>query len=151
MVLRLRTVALVVATLAIGIVCGGNLFTKTQPRSVIALHPCTDCLSPKELAGLLASVGIQRLPGFVPFVAVETEKTVAIRIPTRSGVHYVLFPKRDLKDLRDLSEVNTPYLEDIYRVARYLIERDHLSSYSFKTNGPGYQSVRYLHFHLEAK
>jgi hypothetical protein len=148
---RARAILLAVVSLAIGVVIGGNLFAKTQPRSLIALHPCTNCLSPKELAGLLASVGIQQLPGFVPFAAVETEKTVAIRLPTGARVHYVLFPKRDLKDIGDFSEDSAPYLVDIYRVARTLIEREHLTTYIFITNGPGYQSVRYLHFHLQGK
>lgn len=148
---RGRAILLATVSLAAGVVIGGHLFAKTQPRSLIALSPCTDCLSPRELAGLLASVGIQQLPGFVPFAAVETDQTVAIRLPTGLRVHYVLFPKKDLRDIGDFSEASAPYLVDVYRVARYLIERDHLRAYNFVTNGPGYQSVRYLHFHLEGK
>jgi hypothetical protein len=140
-----------IASLGLGIVIGGNLFSRSQPRSVIALTRCVDCLSPKELAGLLASAGIQNTPGLIPLVTVETDKTIAVKLPTRRGVHYVIFPKRDLKDVGDFSEANAPYLIDAYRVVRHLIERDSLSNYSLITNGPGYQSVRYLHFHLQSQ
>lgn len=148
---RLRSVVLTAVSLAIGIVIGGNVFTRTQPRSLIALHPCTNCLSPQEFAGLLASVGIQQLPGLVPLKALETDKTIAIRVPARTGVHYVLFPKRDFKDIGEFSAASAPYVVDLFTVARVLIERDHLTSYELRTNGPGFQSVRYLHFHIEGK
>ena len=148
---RRRTLVLMIVSLALGIVIGGNLFSRTQPRSVIALTRCVDCLSVQELAGLLASVGIQTAPGLIPLVAVETDRTVAVKLPTRAGFHYVIFPKRDLKDVGDFSEANAPYLVDAYRVVRHLIERDSLRNYSLTTNGPGYQSVRYLHFHLEGR
>ena len=140
-----------VASLGLGIVIGGNLFSRSQPRSVIALTRCADCLSAKELAGLLASVGIQKTPGLIPLVAVETDRTIAVKLPKRSGTHYVIFPKRDLKDVGDFSEANAAYLIDAYGVIRHLIEKDSLSNYSLVTNGPGYQSVRYLHFHLESQ
>ena len=80
-------------------------------------------------------------------MVVETEWTVAIRLPG-STLHYVIVPKKDLKDLRDIAEPNFVYLNDAYLVARHLIEKDGLSSYRFYTNGPGRQNVTYLHFHL---
>lgn|SRR5262245_1846635 len=145
---RSRVVWVALFFLALGVVIGGNLFSKSQPRSFIALTRCDSCLSAADLAGLLASVGIQKFPGKIPFAEIETNKTVAIRLPASREVHYVIIPKKDLKNVADLSEANAAYLVDAYLVARRLIERDRLSEYRFYTNGPGIQNVTYLHFHL---
>jgi len=142
-----RIAFLALAPLVLGIVIGGNLFSRSQPRSVIALRSCDGCLRAADLAGLLVSVGLQKAPGLVPNVALETDKTVAIRLPG-SGTHYVIFPKKDLKDLRDISEANAAYLLDAYLVARQLVERNGWSAYRLYTNGPGRQNATYLHFHL---
>jgi Scavenger mRNA decapping enzyme C-term binding len=143
-------VVVAVLSLAAGVVLGGNLFARTQPRSVIALTRCTHCWRLSDLAGLMASVGIQQAPGLMPLVAFETEKTIAIKVPSRR-IHYVLFPKRDIRNLGEVTEANAPYLVDACLVARHLIEKDKLEKYQFTTNGPGYQDVTYLHFHLEAR
>ena len=145
---RSRILLLVAASVGFGIVVGGNLFSRTQPRSFIALKRCENCLSVADLAGLLGSVAIQKFPGFVPAKVVETDKTVAIRLPPDPGLHYVIIPKKDLKDVGDISEADAAYLVDAYQVARHLIEKHRLSAYRFYTNGPGLQNVTYLHFHL---
>lgn len=144
---RPRTWLVVLVSVLIGVIIGGNLFSRSQPRSVIALRHCDGCLRLADLLGLVGSAGIQWAPGWIPNVAIETDKTVAIRLPGRS-LHYVILPKKDLKDLRDISEPNFPYLTDAYLVARQLIEKERLSSYRLYTNGPGRQNVTYLHFHL---
>lgn len=144
---RSRVAVVALLSVAVGVVIGGNLFSRSRPRSVIALTRCENCLSPSDLAGLLGSVGIQRFPGLVPFVVVETERTVALKYPT-GRLHYVLIPKRDLKDLGEVSANDAASLADVYLVARHLIEKDHLTRYRFYTNGPGYQAVTYWHFHL---
>jgi hypothetical protein len=149
--MKARGVVLVaVLSMAAGVVVGGNIFARTQPRSVIALAHCDHCWRPSDLAGLMASVGIQRAPGLMPLVAFETDKTIAIKLPSRR-IHYVLFPKRDIKNIGEFSEENAPYLVDAFLVARHLIEQDKLEKYQFTTNGPAYQDVTYLHFHLEAR
>ena len=71
-----------------------------------------------------------------------------MKLPSSRGVHYVIIPKKDLKDVADLSETDAPYLTDAYLVARRLIERDRLRNYRLYTNGPGIQDATYLHFHL---
>jgi hypothetical protein len=147
---RTRVLALMTASALAGVVIGGWLFARTQPRSILAIRPCTDCLSPSDLAGLLASAGIQRTPGLIPFVALETDKTIAVKLPLSGGhVHYVIFPKQDMKDIADISPDDEAYLMDALFVARRLIERDGLKRYRLYTNGPRLQSVGYLHFHLE--
>lgn len=135
--------------LVAGILAGGYLFARSQPRFLLSVNHCQHCLSAKELGGLLMSAGIQRLPGLVPDVIFETDKTVVIRNPlVRSGHDYVILPKTDIRDIGELSAKDTPYLIDAYSVARQLIETEKLSNYRFYTNGPGFQDITYLHFHL---
>lgn len=148
---RSRVVLVAMASLVVGIIAGGNLFSRSQPRSIISLRRCERCLRPADLAGLLASVAIQKVPGAMPFVVVETDRTIALQLPRSAGFHFVIVPKKDLKDIGDISEANAAYLTDAYLVARHLIEKHHLIRYSLATNGPGYQSVTYLHFHLTSE
>ena len=109
-------------------------------------------MAPKDLAGLLASAGIQKLPGMIPFTVFETPKTIVIRNPIpESKVDYVIFPKRDIKSIGEISEEDAPFLMDAYLAARHMIEKEKLSHYRIFTNGPGFQDVTYLHFHLIGK
>ena len=148
--MKARGVVIVaLVSLAAGVVVGGNIFARTQPRSVIALTRCDHCWRPSDLAGLLVSVGIQQTPGLMPLVAFETDKTIAIRVPSRH-IHFVIFPKRDIKNVGEIGEDDAPYLMDAVLVARHLIEQHKLAKYKFISNGPGFQDVTYLHFHLEA-
>jgi len=138
--------------LALGLVSGGVLFSQSQPRSVLAIHHCQQCLNVHELAGLLASVGIQKFPGLLPSVVFDTDHTLAVQVPsTKQGAHYVIIPKKDIKNIGEISAEDAPYLLDIFAVAQYLIKDKALSSYRIITNGPDFQDVTYLHFHLLAK
>jgi len=141
-----------VGSLLIGIVIGGYLFSQTQPRSFLSLKKCDNCLSPSDLGGLIASIGIQKFPGMLPSVVFETDKTIVIRHPSpKTRIHYVIIPKRDIKNVGDISEENAPYFIDAFAVTQKLIQDEKLSRYRFYSNGPGYQTVTYLHFHLIAK
>jgi hypothetical protein len=138
--------------LLVGIVIGGYLFNESQPRSFLSLNRCQNCLSPEDLAGLLASVGIQKLPGLIPLVVLETDKTIVIKNPLpEARVDYIIIPKKDIKNIGQISEEDAPYLLDAYVVARDIIEKEKLSKYRIYTNGPGFQDVTYLHFHLISK
>lgn len=135
--------------LSIGIVIGGYLFAKSQPRSFLSFDQSGARLSKKELAGLIASAGIQQLPGFIPSVVLETDKTIVISSPLlEARIDYVIFPKKDIKNIGEISKGDSEYLLDAYLAARHLIEEKKLSNYRFYTNGPGYQKIAYLHFHL---
>jgi hypothetical protein len=135
--------------LTIGIVIGGYLFTKTQPRPFLSFANGKVHLSKKELAGLLASAGIQQIPGFIPLVVFETDKTIAISSPLpEARIDYVIFPKRDIKNIGEITKDDSEYLLDAYLAARHIIEEKKLSRYRFYTNGPGFQKIAYLHFHL---
>ena len=101
---KLKNIFISLFFVAVGIVIGGYLFSHSQPRSLLALNRCDNCLSTKDLTGLLVSVGIQKLPGIVPFVEFETNKTVAIKLPSKKAhAHYIIIPKKDIKDIGELS------------------------------------------------
>ncbi len=145
------TIFLILISIGIGIVTGGYLFSRSQPRSFLALDRCRNCLTHEDLLGLVASVGIQRFPKLVPSVVFETDKTVVIKHPhPLSRVHYIIVPKKDIKNIGEISEADSPYLIDAYFVARHIIEKEQLLNYRLLTNGPGFQDVTYLHFHLVA-
>ena len=106
-------------------------------------------MSPADLAGLLASVGIQKFPGLIPSVVLETDKTIVIVHPfDKDATHYLIIPKKDIKNIGEISEADLPYLDDVFFVARRIIEKKRLVKYRLSTNGPGLQDVTYLHFHL---
>ncbi len=136
-----------------GLVTGGYLFAKSQPRSFLTIGNCgSSCYSRKELAGLLASAGITLAPGLVPGIVKETDKCVAMTHPfPEARYHFVLFPKKDIKDIGDVALDDAPYVMDCIGVLRSLIDGYRLRYYRVYTNGPGLQKVTYLHFHLVSK
>jgi Scavenger mRNA decapping enzyme C-term binding len=149
---KIKLVLVSVLCLSVGLVSGGVLFSQSQPRSFLSLHHCHHCLDAKDLAGLLASVGIQKFPGLLPSVVFETDRTIALLLPSANqGVHYVIIPKKDIKNIGEMSAEDVPYLIDIFAVAQHIIAEQALSNYEIITNGPGFQDVTYLHFHLVAK
>jgi hypothetical protein len=148
----LKPVCACVLCLVIGLVSGGMLFAHSQPRSLLALQHCQQCLKAKDLAGLLASVGIQQFAGLLPAVVAETDRTIALQVPsTEWQVHYVIMPKKDIKNIGELAAEDVPYLIDSFAVAQQLIADHGLFNYRIFTNGPGWQDVTYLHFHLVSK
>ncbi len=149
---KFKKILLLLISLCIGILIGGYLFSKSQPRSFLAINRCQSCLTHDDFLGLLASVAIQNFPGLMPFKVLETDKTVVIKHPFSSDrIHYVIIPKKDIKNIGEISEANAQYVTDLFFVARWLIEREKLSRYRLYTNGPGVQDVTYLHFHLVAE
>jgi histidine triad (HIT) family protein len=151
-VTKLKLTILLLVTFVIGVIVGGYLFSKTQPRSVLALNNCAGtCLQANEFLGLLTSVGIQRFPGLVPSIINETDKTIVIENPSsQARIHYLVIPKRDIKNIAEVSDADGEYLIDAFKVAREIVKEKNLSNYRLITNGPGYQGVTYLHFHLMA-
>ena len=144
-----RRAAVYIGILLIGIVAGGYLFARVQPRSFLTVTNCSDCLNGAQLLGLLASAGIQIVPGLVPAVIEETDKTIAIKYPAEEKrLHYVILPKKDIKDPADISAGDEVYIMDAFAVMGDLIKKNNLVNYKIIANGPGYQTVNYLHFHL---
>ena len=150
---KVRTILSAAGLFLVGVMIGGYLFAKTQSRSFLALNKCEQtCLRPNELAGLFASVGMQRFSSLMPLVVMETDKTIVIRHPTpQARLHYLIIPKKDIKNIAEASEEDKEYLVDAFRVLSQIVKEQHLEEYRLTTNGPGYQTATYLHFHLTAQ
>jgi hypothetical protein len=149
---KIGMVFLVLLSIGVGILIGGYLFSQSQPRSILTIDHCEDCLTREEFLGLAASVGIHKFPRLIPLMIFETDKTVVIQHPfSGRRIHYLIIPKKDIKNIGEISGSDTPYLIDAFLVARRIIEEKKLSKYRLLTNGPGFQDVTYLHFHLVAE
>ena len=150
--MNFKRIAVAFALFAIGITCGGYLFSQSIPRSFLAIGSCEDrCYKSSELAGLITSAVILRAPFLVPGVVLESDTCLAIRYPKpEARVHYVLFPKHDTRNITTLTPEDGPYVLGCFALARELVTRDQLRSYRLHTNGPAQQDIAYLHFHLVA-
>ncbi len=151
--MHFKQIAFALAIFATGAVCGGYLFSQSLPRSFLAVGSCQDrCYKPNEVAGLIVSAAILRAPFLIPNVVLESDTCLAIRHPMPyARIHYVLFPKHDTRNIATLTPADTPYVMGCFALARDLILRDKLEAYRLYTNGPGYQHIAYLHFHLIAE
>lgn len=149
---KLRIIVLMLVTLVLGVILGGYVFSDTRPRSFLALNKCEGtCFQASELLGLLTSVGVQKFSALAPSVIKETDKTIVIEHPSpQARIHYLVIPKRDIKNIGELSDADGEYLIDAFKVAREIVKEKNLTDYRLTTNGPGYQGVTYLHFHLTA-
>ncbi|HKZ03008.1 MAG TPA: HIT domain-containing protein [Pyrinomonadaceae bacterium] len=82
----------------------------------------------------------------------ETDRTIVIKHPSpESRIHYVIIPKKDIKNLGEVSTEDREYLLDAFAVVSKIVKEQHLEQYRVVINGPDYQSVTYLHFHLMAR
>ncbi|MGH9971539.1 MAG: HIT domain-containing protein [Pyrinomonadaceae bacterium] len=150
---RFRIILLMLGALFVGLLIGGYLFSDTQPRSFLAANRCEGtCLDRNELFGLLTSVGVQKFSALIPSVVKETDKTIVIEHPRpEARIHYLVIPKRDIKNAGELTEADREYLVDAFKVIREIVKEQNLVTYRVVTNGPGYQGVTYMHFHLIAR
>lgn len=150
--MRFRQFAVALALFMIGVVCGGYLFSKSLPRNILPFTSCQErCYKPAKIAALAASVGILRASFFIPGVVLESDTCLAIRNPRpEAKIHYVLFPKHDISNITALTPADSPYVLGCFSLARELVARDHLQGYRLYTNGPAFQEIAYLHFHLVA-
>lgn len=148
-----RTTLLAACAFFSGVVVGGFAFVNSQPRSFLAVSNCSSsCYRPNDFLGLLASAGIQAAPGLLPNIVRQTDKCVAIAHPfPESRFHFVLFPKKDIKDIADIGVEDQPFVMDCFAVMRDLVSTHHLRQYKVVTNGPRLQDITYLHFHLSGK
>jgi hypothetical protein len=149
----MRRFLLLITVLFAGVILGAYFFSRSIPRSLLAVSNCGGtCYKTNEVAGLLASAGIQRLPAALPGVERESDKCLAIRHPQPEGrVHFVLFPKRDARNILELTPEDQPFVMGCFALARELARETNALNWRLLTNGPALQHVTYLHFHLVAK
>lgn len=140
------------SSFALGLLIGWWLFSDSRPRQLITLRRRSHASSREELLGLLASIGVQKLPGLIPGIILETDKIIVFKHPRpKYRIHYIFSPKKDIKDIGDFSELDRGYLADLFDTIAVVINQENLQDYKLWTNGPGKQDVTYLHFHLGAK
>lgn len=151
--MTITRLGIALALFVAGIACGGYLFSRTEPRNLLAFGDCKkNCYKPSEIAGLVASSAILRAPFLIPGVALESDTCLAIRNPKpEAKTHYVLFPKHDTRNITTLTQTDAPYVLGCFALARELVSRDNLKAYRIYTNGPERQEIAYLHFHLVAE
>jgi len=135
--------------LVLGFIIGSYIFIGTKDRDIINFNKVDkEILNNKELVGLVASIGIRNLSALLPKVY-ESDKSVVINHPKPKGkTHYVIIPKKDIKDAKDVSIEDGEYLSDVFIVIGKLIEDNNLKDYKVIINGGKYQHVKYIHFHL---
>jgi diadenosine tetraphosphate (Ap4A) HIT family hydrolase len=106
--------------------------------------------SSAELLGYLGSAATQHAPGLIRGVVLETDKSIAMKypIPWEARGHFVVVPKRDIRDIGALAKGDEPYLVDAFAVLGKLARQQGMKSYEVMVAGPDEQHVRYLHFHL---
>ncbi len=151
--MQFRRVLPFALTLLLGFIAGGYVFSKSVERSFLAVHKCDDsCLDLKDLAGLLGSVGIQRMPNLLPYLVAQSTECVAVRHPKPEGrFHLVFLPKRDVRNVLELAPSDIPYLTGCLALAREQVSMAGVKNYRLVTNGPELQHVTYFHFHVIAK
>jgi len=141
--------------LILGFTIGGYLLNKVQPRSFLAVNMCQEsCYKLNDMVGLVAAIGMQNIPDLIPYRILETDKTLVIKYPLPDSsypTHLVAIPKRDIKNPADLTDLDKEYLSDAYAAMGQIVRERNLTNYKIITNGPGFQTVTYLHFHLVAK
>jgi histidine triad (HIT) family protein len=152
---KFKFIATIVFSVAGGFLFGAASIHRPIPTAPVELPPARSPWNPKDVMGLIGSVGIRALAGrleTLPLVVLETDRTFALTVSTaKTKFHYVLVPKKDIRDISEISAEDEPYLTDLFLTARQLVEKEGLHDYRIYTNGPGRQSVGYLHFHLVGK
>ncbi|MBC7990354.1 MAG: HIT domain-containing protein [Luteimonas sp.] len=133
-----------------GVITGGYLFSNTISRSFLAVHACDDqCWRLKDLVGILGSAGIRHVPRLLPFFEVESQHCVAVRHPNSDDPYHITYlPKRDVRNVLELTSQDVPYLLGCLALAREHAAKAGIKSYRLVSNGPSRQHVTYFHFHV---
>ena len=139
-------------TFLAGLLVGGLLFSDSKPRSLLSIFECDNCLAPNDIAGLFASVVVQRMPRLIPDVILETDKTIVFKHPRpRYRIHYIFVPKKDIKNIGELTDEDNEHIIDLFSTIVTIVNKLGTKNYRLWTNGPEKQDVTYLHFHLGAE
>lgn len=147
---RVKRIGWLVLSGLAGLAIGGYLFSDVQPRSFLAVTRCQEsCWQANDLAGLFASIGMTKAIGLIPSVVLETDKSIVIDFPFKTApTHYVIVPKKDIRDVSQLTDADKPSVEDVQAVIGQLIREHHLRNYEVTTYGPEIQHVTWVHWHL---
>ena len=149
---KFRAAVVLSVTFLVGLLLGAALIHRPIPNAPVELPPARRPWNPRDVLGLVGSLGIRAMAGHldaIPGVVMETDRTFAIEIPDRWGrIHFVLVPKKDIRDIGQVTPEDQAYLTDAFLMASRLAKKEGLRSYRLYTNDRTLQSVAYLHFHL---
>jgi hypothetical protein len=150
---RLALVAGWLLTVLVAVWAGANLFAKSEPRWPLSWTACAEsCWTVRDVAGLLASAGLQHAPGWTPLLVAQSERCVALRHWKPEGRHHLVYlPKRDVKNIMSLTKADLPFLHDCLALARDQTAQSGVLNYRLVSNGPLLQHLSYFHFHVIAK
>jgi len=145
--------ALLLLGFGVGLICGRWLFCDTRPRPLLNIKlggtSGGSVFSRSQCAGLLASVLVQKFPRLIPRIVLETDMTLVFKHPRpHHKIHYMFVPKRDIKNIGELSVDERAHIVDLFACMVICITRLGIRDYKIWSNGPGKQDVTYLHFHL---
>ena len=134
----------------LGFAAGGWVFHDVQPRTWFTVKDAKVHASHAQLLGYMGSAIMRRAPGVIPGVVMETDRTVAMKypVPGMDKDHYVIVPKRDIRDVAQLAKGDEASLVDAFAVIGKLARQTKMDHYKVVTNSPAEQDVGYLHFHL---
>lgn len=120
-----------------------------QPRDGIRLTHKEDRIKKKELLGTLGAIGVQLTPQFIPLVETISEKCVLMKhFNPVAEIHYVAIPRKDIKDFADITNEDMPYIQECFGLLQEVIKANAMKEYRISSNGPHFQDIRILHFHL---
>lgn len=120
-----------------------------KPRDGIEIINCDDCIKKKEIAGTLAAIAVQIAPHTIPKnVEISNKCFVMEHYNPKGRLHYVAFPRKDIKDFGEIGTDDLPYVAECFSMFQRIIQREHTTRYRILSNGPYFQDVRMLHFHL---
>ena len=137
---------------AAGFGCGAATFIRTQARPLPPVRECRspeECLTDKQVLGLVASAGLHLAPGLLPHIVAQSRVCVGIDSPRKDApVDLVFFPRRDVRNVLDIDPEDEPYVMGCFALMRQVADQRGLRDWRVMTNGPGQQDIAYLHFHL---
>lgn len=109
-------------------------------------------LAKSPLGGLIVGISFGNFSRLLPVERVRETKTVlAFKHPKPSWENHILIvPKKAIKDLAAVTDVEMSYIADSLQVARDIAKENKWSEtdYMLVTNGGSRQEVSQLHFHL---
>ena len=148
----MRRVAPYILTLLLGVVIGGFLFSKAIKRSLLAVQSCDEECPSQRILPVFWARGIQHAPTLLPFYEAQSKECIAVRHPKLEGrFHLVFLPKRDVRNVLELTQEDVPFLVGCLVLAREQVAKAGVRNYRFVTYGPELQHITYFHFHVIAK
>lgn len=148
---KMSIIFLVLFVFILGFIVGGIIFRNKTDGTPITVKTSKNILKSSEITGLLSSVILNYSPGVIPNVIFETEKTIVVKHPfPEHKIHYLLFPKKDIKSIGAFSESDKDYIIDLHASLIEVLKIKNIKKYKILSNGSGRQHIAYLHFHLMA-